>query len=151
MDVPPPGKHPHAEIMGLLLLAMAAFSLCALALSGVIVVNLLLARMAAERRQIGVMKALGATRGQIARIYLAEAGLLGVAALAIAAPAGLVVGRLLSHKFAVLLNSDLASLAVPLWVWLLVAVVGLLVPLAAAAYPVASGYAAAASGTSRPR
>ena len=91
VHVPPPGKHPHAEIMGLLLLAMAAFGLFALALSGVIVVNLLLARMATERRQIGVMKALGATRGQIARIYLAEAGLLGVAALAIATPAGLVV------------------------------------------------------------
>ena len=141
VQVPPPGKHPHAEIMGLLLLAMAAFGLFALALSGVIVVNLLLARMAAERRQIGVMKALGATRGQIGRIYLAEAGLLGVAALAIATPAGLVAGRLLSHRFAVLLNFDLASLAVPLWVWLLVAVVGLLVPLAAAAYPVASGTA----------
>jgi hypothetical protein len=41
----------------------------------------------------------------------------------------------------VLLNFDLASLAVPLWVWLLVAVVGLLVPLAAAAYPVAAGTA----------
>jgi putative ABC transport system permease protein len=74
VHVPPPGKHPHAEIMALLLLAMAAFGLFALALSGVIVVNLLLARMAAERRQIGVMKAIGATRGQIARIYLAEAG-----------------------------------------------------------------------------
>lgn len=143
VHVPPPGKHPHAAIMGLLLLAMAAFGLFALALSGVIVVNLLLARMAAERRQIGVMKALGATRGQIARIYLAEAGLLGAAALAIAAPAGLVCGRLLSHRFAVLLNFDLASLAVPLWVWLLVAVVGLLVPLAAAAYPVAAGTAVA--------
>jgi len=137
MDVPTPGTHPHAEIMGLLLLAMAAFGVFTLALSGVIVVNLLLAMMAAERRQIGVMKAIGGTRGQIARLYLAEAALLGAAAIVVAAPAGIVGGRALSRYFGVLLNFDLASLAVPVWVYLLVIVVGLIVPLAAAAYPVA--------------
>ena len=73
MDVPAPGEHPHAAIMGALLLAMAVFGIFILVLSGVIVVNLLLATMAAERRQIGVMKAIGGTRGQIACIYLAEA------------------------------------------------------------------------------
>jgi putative ABC transport system permease protein len=141
MDVPPPGEHPHAAIMGVLLLAMAAFGVIALALSGVIVVNLLLATMAAERRQIGVMKAIGGSRGQIARIYLAEATLLGVAAIALGAPAGMVGGRVLSHQFAVLLNFDLASLAVPAWVYLLVGVIGLIVPLTAGAYPVSAGTA----------
>ncbi len=136
VDVPPPGQHPHALIMGLLLLSMAAFGLLVLVLSGVIVVNLLLAMMAAERRQIGMMKAIGGTRGRIAAVYLAEAALLGVAAIAVAAPAGLIGGRALSREFAVLLNFDLASLAVPAWVYLLVAVVGLLVPVVAAAIPV---------------
>jgi putative ABC transport system permease protein len=141
MDVPVPGEHPHAAIMGVLLLAMAAFGLLALALSGVIVLNLLLAMMAAERRQIGVMKAIGATRGQIVRVYLAEAALFGAAAIVIATPAGMVLGRLLSRYFGVLLNFDLASLAIPAWVYLLVVIVGLLMPLAAAAYPVALGTA----------
>lgn len=141
VEVPPPGQHPHAMIMGVLLLTMAAFGLLALLLSGVIVVNLLFAMMAAERRQIGVMKAIGGTREQIARVYLAEAGLLGVAALVLAIPAGMLGGRLLSRWFAALLNFDLQSLAVPAWVYLLVAVVALLVPLAAAAYPVAVGTA----------
>ena len=136
MDVPAPGEHPHAAIMGALLLAMAVFGIFILVLSGVIVVNLLLATMAAERRQIGVMKAIGGTRGQIACIYLAEAMLFGVAAIVLAAAPGVVGGRVLSQRFAVLLNFDLASLAVPVWVYLLVGVVGLLVPLAAAAYPV---------------
>src|SRR5262249_24066760 len=49
MDVPMPGQHPHAVIMGLLLMLMAAFGLFALALSGVIVLNLLVAMLAAER------------------------------------------------------------------------------------------------------
>jgi len=137
VDVPTPGQHPHAVIMGLLLLLMAAFGLFALALSGVIVLNLLLAMLAAERRQIGVMKAIGGSRGQIARIYLAEAGVLGLGALAVATPSGIALGRMLSKYFAVLLNFDLNSQASPFWVFGLAAIVAVIVPLAAAAYPVA--------------
>jgi putative ABC transport system permease protein len=138
VDVPPPGQHPHAVIMGVLLLAVAAFGLLVLALSGVIVVNLFLARLAAERRQIGIMKAIGGSRRQIAAIYLAEAAAMGGAAVAVAIPAGLAGGRALSAWLAVLLNFDLASLSVPIWVYLLVVVVGLLVPVTAVAYPVAA-------------
>ena len=141
IDIPPPGEHPHAAIMGVLLLAMAAFGLMVVALSGVIVLNLLLGIMAAERRQIGVMKAIGAVRGQIVRIYLAEAALFGLGAIIIAIPPGLIFGRVLSRYFAELLNFDLATLATPAWVYLLVIAVGLLVPLAAAVYPVALGTA----------
>jgi putative ABC transport system permease protein len=139
VDVPEPGQHPHTVIMGFLLLVMAAFGFFALVLSGVIVVNLLFATMANERRQVGVMKAIGGTRRQIAAIYLGEAALFGAAAIALAAPIGIWGGRALSRYFAVLLNFDLASLAVPAWVYLLVAIVGLIVPIAAAAYPVAVG------------
>jgi putative ABC transport system permease protein len=137
MDVPVPGQHPHAVIMGFLLLLMAAFGVFALALSGVIVVNLLLAMLAAERRQIGVMKAVGGTRGQIARLYLAEACVLGFAALATATPTGIVLGRELSRYFGILLNFDLVSVSSPAWVYGLLLAVALIVPLAAAAYPVA--------------
>jgi putative ABC transport system permease protein len=139
IDIPPPGEHPHAAIMGVLLLAMAAFGLLVVALSGVIVFNLLLGMMAAERRQIGVMRAIGAVRGQIVRIYLAEAALFGLAAIVISILPGFVFGRVLSRYFADLLNFDLASLSTPVWVYLLVIAVGLVVPLAAAASPVALG------------
>jgi putative ABC transport system permease protein len=141
VDVPPPLEHPHAMIMGLLLLAMAAFGLVALALGGVIAANLLLAMIASERRQIGVMKAIGASRRQIAAIYLAEAALFGVAAIVVALVPGLAVGRELSRYFAVLLNIDLASMAIPVWAYALTGLVGLLVPLVAAAYPVRAAVA----------
>lgn len=137
--VPEPGKHPHADIMGLLLLAKAAFGLLVLALSGILVVNLLSARMAREVRQIGVMKALGGSRAQIARIYLGQALILGLAAILVGVPSGLYGGRVLCRAMAVLLNFDLASLAVPAWVFALVAAVGLVVPLGSAAFPVWRG------------
>jgi putative ABC transport system permease protein len=139
VDIPEPGKHPHSDVMGLLLLAMSSFGLFALLLSGVLVVNLLTALMASQIRQIGVMKTLGGTRRQIAGIYFGQALLLGVAAFLVAVPVGLWGSRLLCRYLAVFLNFDITSFAVPLWVYLLVAGVGLVVPILAAAYPVWKG------------
>jgi putative ABC transport system permease protein len=139
VDVPTPGKHPHADIMGLLLLALASFGLFVMILSGIIVINLLTALMAAQIRQIGMMKAIGATRGQVARIYFGQALLLGCAAIVIALPAGILGSRALCRAMAVFLNFDITSFAIPAWVYLLAIAVGILVPLLAAAGPVWKG------------
>ena len=141
MEVPKPGEHPHAAIMGLLLLAQAGFGLFALVLSGVLVVNLLTAILASQIRQIGMMKAIGGSRAQIASIYLAQALFLGAAALLVAIPIGIWGSRALSRYMGGFLNFDITSFAVPAWVYLLEVVIGLLAPLAAAAYPVMKGSA----------
>ena len=139
VDVPPPGKHPHSELMGMLLLAMSSFGLFVLVLSGILVVNLLTALVASQVRQIGVMKAIGGTRWQIARIYFSQALFLGIAAVIVALPLGLFGSRALCQYMAVFLNFNINSYAVPVWVYLLVAVVGIAAPLAAAAFPVWKG------------
>lgn len=136
IDIPEPGQHPHAKIMGLLLLSNAVFGFFILVLSGAIVFNVLTALLAGQARQIGVMKALGGTRFQIARVYLLEAGLLGVAAIAVALPIGLAGGRWLCQWMAVFLNFDIASYAVPWWIYALVLSVGVAVPIAAGIIPV---------------
>jgi putative ABC transport system permease protein len=141
ITIPEPGKHPHADLMGMLLLGISTFGLLVLALSGILVVNLLTALMASQVRQIGMMKAIGGTRGQIASIYLGQALLLGASAVVIAIPFGMLGARALCRYLAVFLNFDLTSFAVPLWVYALVALVGLFAPLLAAAYPVAKGSA----------
>jgi putative ABC transport system permease protein len=139
VDVPAPGKHPHSALTGTLLLAMSSFGLFVLLLSGILVINLLTAMMASQVRQIGVMKAIGGTRWQIARIYFSQALFLGIAALIVALPLGLLGSRALCRYMAVFLNFDIDSFAVPFWVYLLVAVVGIAAPLIAAAYPVWKG------------
>jgi putative ABC transport system permease protein len=136
LDLPHPGRHPHADLMGVLLAVMAAFGLFVFLLSGVVAANLLAALMATQRGQIGVMKTLGGSRWQIARIYLAQAVLLGATAILLGLPLGLWGSRVLARAQATFLNFDLASYAVPGWVFLLVAAVGLAVPLVAAALPV---------------
>jgi putative ABC transport system permease protein len=136
VDIPKPGRHPHADIMGLLLLGMAVFGLGVLLLSGILVVNLMAALMAAQIRQIGVMKTVGGKRRQIARIYLGQALLLGGAAVLVGLPAGIAGSRLFASAMAVFLNFDLTSFAIPAWVYLSVAAVGVVVPALAAAWPV---------------
>jgi putative ABC transport system permease protein len=139
IDFPAPGKHPHSEIMGALLLSMSSFGLFVLALSGILVVNLLTSILAAQVRQIGIMKAVGGSRWQLTRIYLGQAILLGAAATLVALPLGLVGSRALCRYMAVFLNFDINSFDVPLWVYLLVAVVGIVTPVLAAAFPVWKG------------
>lgn len=139
LDVPTPGKHPHAEINGLLLLSMSAFGLFVLVLAGILVVNLMTAIMASQVRQIGVMKTVGGTRGKIAALYLGHALLLGLAAIVIAVPAGNLGARVLSRAMAVFLNFDIPSFAVPAWVYGLAAAIGVATPILAALYPVWKG------------
>jgi putative ABC transport system permease protein len=139
VDVPTPGKHPHSELMAMLLLGMSSFGLFVLVLSGILVVNLLTAMMASQVRQIGMMKAIGGTRWQIARIYFSQALFLGVSAVIVALPFGLLGSRALCSYMAMFLNFNINSLAVPVWVYLLVAVVGIAAPLVAAGYPVWKG------------
>ena len=141
-DIPRPGKHPHSDLTGILLLAMSSFGLFVLLLSGILVINLLTAMMASQVRQIGVMKAIGGTRAQIARIYFSQALFLGMAAVIVSVPLGILGSRALCRYMAMFLNFDINSFAVPVWVYLLVAVVGVAAPLIAAAYPVWRGTAA---------
>ncbi len=139
VEVPRPGKHPHADLTGLLLLSLSSFGGFVLLLSGILVVNLLTALMAAQVRQIGVMQAVGGTRGRIARIYLAQALLLGAAAVLVGLPLGIWGSRVFCRAMAGFLNFDITSFAAPAWVYLSAAAVGLVVPLLAAAYPVWKG------------
>lgn len=139
VEIPEPGKHPHSGLTGILLLAMSSFGLFVLFLSGILVVNLLTALMASQVRQIGVMKAIGGTRGQIARIYFGQALFLGIAAVVVSVPLGVIGSRALCQYLAMFLNFDIDSYAVPWWVYVLVAIVGLAAPLIAAAYPVWKG------------
>jgi len=141
VEIPRPGKHPHSDLTGILLLAMSSFGLFVLVLSGILVINLLTAMMASQVRQIGVMKAIGGTHTAIARIYFAQALFLGIAAVIVSIPLGILGSRALCQYMAMFLNFDINSFAVPIWVYLLVAMIGVIAPLIAAAYPVWRGTA----------
>lgn len=139
VDIPKPGRHPHADLMGAMLLFQSSFGFFALLLSGLLVVNVFTALMAGQIRQIGIMKTLGATSRRIRRIYFSEVLLLGVAALLVSIPITVFGARALSTMLATFLNFDILTFAIPFWVFAAEITVGLCVPLLAAIFPVRRG------------
>ncbi|MEW6182154.1 MAG: FtsX-like permease family protein [Bacillota bacterium] len=139
IEIPEPGKHPHATQMQTLLFLLGAFGIIALILSAVIVANVISALLSQQIRQIGMMKAVGAKSGQIAAIYLSFVIILGIAAIALAVPAAVLAGRAYSSFAANMLNFQIFSYRIPLWTFLSQIAVGLLLPLLAAVYFIVKG------------
>lgn len=134
--VPPPRQHPHQRQMTTILFMMFAFSLMALALSGVLAATSLNAMLARQVREIGVMKTIGARTVQIGRMYAALVAAIGALAVAVAIPLGLLGAGVLARAVANLLNFSIADSSVPAWVFGVQALAGVLVPLLIAAIPI---------------
>jgi putative ABC transport system permease protein len=125
--------------MDSLFYTQVAFGLLALALSGLLVFNLITALMAGQVRQIGMMKAVGARPDQVAGMYLGLALLLGLLAAAPSLPLAAVIGRAYASFAAGLLNFDVAGYPIPRSLLLLQLTLAVLIPVVAAAGPVVRG------------
>ena len=139
VSVPKPGRHIHAEQMDSLLYVQGAFGVLALVLSGALVVNLMSAILAGQVREIGVMKAVGASTGQVAGIYLALALVLGLTATALALPVAGWIGRAYAGFAAGMLNFDITEYKPHLGVVWLQLATGVLLPVVSAMLPVFRG------------
>jgi putative ABC transport system permease protein len=135
----PGGKYYFADMVKTFLLILGALGLLSLFLSGFLVVNTISALVTQQVRQIGVMKAIGASAGQIIGMYLATVAIFGLLALGVAIPLGSATAVGLVRFAAGYLNFNMASYISPPWVLILQVGVGLIVPLLAALYPVLAG------------
>jgi putative ABC transport system permease protein len=138
IDVPVPGQHIHAAQMESLTLVQGAFGVLTLMVCASLMVNLISAMLAGRRRELGVMKALGASERQLAAQFLAFAAGLGVLAVGVALPLAAWLGRLYAGFQAEMLNFPVDRYAIPLWALLVQALVGIGLPVLAAAWPVAA-------------
>jgi putative ABC transport system permease protein len=131
-----PGMLPLDDILQAVLLLMGALGVLSLFLSVFLIINTVSALLAQQRRQIGVMKAIGARTGQIMGMYLAMVLLYGTLALCIAIPLSLVGARALSRFMAGLFNFDLPQdIRTPPEAVLIQVAVGILVPVLASLWP----------------
>jgi putative ABC transport system permease protein len=78
------------RILGALTLALASIAAISLGVAGVLIMNVMLISVAQRKREIGLLKALGATGAQVRMIFFTEAVLLALAG----ALAGLAAGWL---------------------------------------------------------
>ena len=134
--IPPPGKHPHQSQMTSILMLLLVFSVMALILSAILTATMIGGLLAQQIRQIGIMKAIGARSSQITSLYLALVALLGSGAVLIGLPLGIAAGRSFAGVVARLLNLNIFNDAIPAWVYLILLLMGILIPLLVALNPI---------------
>jgi len=139
IDIPRPGKHPHYTQMASLLFLMEVFGLLALLLSGVLVANMITSILEQQTRQIGIMKAIGASSLQISGLYLGMVFFFSFTAIIISIPAGIFAGRGYAWIAAQLLNFNIYSDKIPAYIFLLELTVGLVVPFLTSFYAIIKG------------
>lgn len=137
--VPTPGEHPVNSVMEPLLLILTGLGVLSLVLSGFLVVNTISAMLTQQKRQIGIMKAIGGRRGQIMGLYFVTVFIYGLCALALALPLGTLGAMGLTTFLLNFFNTDLDSFSVPTSVLAIQIAIGLLVPVLTAIYPILSG------------
>jgi putative ABC transport system permease protein len=127
---------PVTQGFTLILTGLGFFSLI---LSAFLVVNTITALVAQQKRQIGMMKAVGGTGGQIMRLYLVLVGFYGILALILAIPISMGLSYVFIGMVAGLLNLDITNFHLPLRVLFLELGAAILVPAIAAALPILGG------------
>jgi putative ABC transport system permease protein len=134
--IPPPGRHPHQSQMTSVLTLFLVFSLLALVLSAILTATMINGLLAQQIRQIGIMKAIGARTPQITSLYLVMVALLGIVAALLGVPLGIAAGRGFAGVVAQLLNLNIYSNDVPSWVYIILILMGILIPLLVALDPI---------------
>ncbi len=141
IDITDPDRAQAQEFLdglGIILVTMAFMSL---GLSIFLVVNTINAIITNQVRQIGIMKTVGAIRRQVFLIYLSGVLVYGALSILIAVPVGALGGFYLSRWLLFALNVQVDTFRLLPEVILSQVGVGLLTPLAAAAFPILRGTA----------
>lgn len=137
--VPEPGKHEFEQFLTPMLLIFGVLGVLSLLLSCFLVVNIISAILAQQTRQIGVMKTIGARSGQIVRMYLVTTLGFSLLALCLAIPFGWLGQRANTNFMSGLMNFDVLTTGIPPQVLALEVLIGMVVPLLAALYPILRG------------
>lgn len=138
-EILPPGRHIHQSQMTSMMFLLQMFGVLALLLSCFIIINMVMAIMTKEIRQIGIMKAIGASTKKIASIYLSIVLLFGFAATLFALPVGFHAGMSYARFVASMLNFELFNTQISHGVWLFQVAIGTLLPAVVAFIPVYRG------------
>jgi len=132
-------EHPMASIALAMLGVLAMLGALVTVLSSSLIFNTLNALLSQHRRQIGVMKLVGARSFQISIMYFALIIAYGLIALLFAVPLGMVAGYALAEYAGNMMSVDLQGFRVIPAATILQVIVALGVPLAAGYLPVNKG------------
>ena len=120
-------------------LFLGIFGSLALAVATLAIINTLVMAVLERRREIGVMKAIGASDGDVKRLFFAEAGAMGFFGGVLGIALGFAIGKAINVGTGIYLRNHQLP-AEPVWIlppWLIGAAIGfsILVSLLAGLYP----------------
>ncbi len=113
VNVPAFLEHPHQWQLNLLIAIIGTIGLLAFLLSSVLVSQVVAALLAKQTRQAGILKAVGATRSRVIRIYALYLGFFAVASGLVAIPLAAVTGYGFSKFCAGILNFEILTTRLP--------------------------------------
>jgi putative ABC transport system permease protein len=137
--VPEPLTHPHAGQMNSFMAILGLVGLLALCLGSVLAVSMISAIMSQQIQQIAIMKTLGATTWQVARIYFLLVAMISGIALLFSFPLSLAVGKIYSASMADKLNFNILDPSIPVWAYVFKVLLALFLPMIIAAFPIFKG------------
>jgi putative ABC transport system permease protein len=138
-EIQDPSRHFNQDLVDSVTLILGVLAILSLALGLFLVVNTISAIVAQQVSQIGVMKAIGATTGQLLRLYLSGLVFYGILSLLIAVPLGGLATYVLVGPLLDLLNVPIDAFRFSTTAIAQQIGVGLLAPLLAGLWPVSSG------------
>lgn len=118
---------------------LSIIGIFSLVLSGFLVINTISALLTQQKKQIGIMKAIGGSRKQITLIYVLMVAFYGVLALIVALPVGMLLAYIFLRLVTNFLNMDINVFYLPFKVLLMEVAAALLVPVIASIVPIISG------------
>jgi putative ABC transport system permease protein len=136
-----PDKHWGYDTVLGITVVLQILAVVSLLTSVIIVINVTTAIITQQTDQIGVIKALGGTSRDVARVYLAGVLIFGALALLVALPAGILMAYLTTKQLLTIFNIDydVFRFSMRAVIWQVLA--ALLAPLLAALWPVLRGAA----------
>lgn len=121
-------EHPHQWQLNTLLFMEGSIGFLAFFLGAVLVSQLIAAILARQIRQIGILKAIGASRFKVFQIYLTMVLLLGVISGAVAIPLAVKFGYAYAYFVADVLNFEVLTTSLPHHMYFYLIAASLLLP-----------------------
>ena len=129
LNIPKLDAHPHQWQLNTLLFLEGSIGFLAFLMGAVLVSQLMAAILARQVRQIGVLKAIGASRHQVFQVYLAILLVFGATSGAIAIPLAVWSGYAFAEFVAFQLNFNILTTSLPHVVYLYLVAASLLLPI----------------------
>lgn len=132
----PPNEHWAEDNSKAFTAILSTIGIFSLLLSGFLVINTVSAILTQQKKQIGVMRAIGGRQVQITSLYVATVLAYGTLALLFALPIGMGLAYIFLRLIGSFLNMDFDIFYLPVQVGLMQLAAAVAIPVVAAIYPI---------------